>query len=308
MTPPFPVLLPLLALGQLASLAAAFVLFSTGPWGVVLALLLPPAWAALAVLSWRLRHRLGEERRKNDALAGLNAELGRSNDELERFAGLVSHDLKEPLRNISSYVQLLQRRYQGRLDEDADSFIGHAVAGVRRMETLIGELLALSRIGGGQRGTASIQAGAAVSIALAHLKVPISEAQAVIEVAHLPVVAADPQQLISLFQNLIGNAVKYRRDDARPLIRVGCTEQDEEWEFFVADNGIGIPPDQLSRVFDLFVRLGTGKAAGTGLGLAMCRKVVERHGGRIWAENAPGQGSTFRFTLPKAPLECDDIR
>lgn len=278
------------------SLLAAFVLAGTGPFGLALALLLLAAWAAAAFLCWRELDRL---KRGQGHLSGLNAELIRSNDDLEQFAAMVSHDLKEPLRGVSSYVQLLERRYRDELDDEARSFIGHAVAGVRRMEALIAELLAFSRIGSGGRGQTEIQAGAAVSTALAHLKGAIAEAQAVIDVGSLPVVAADPQQLVSLFQNLVGNAVKYRRDDVRPEIRVGCVERGDCWEFFVKDNGIGIAPEHQDQVFGLFRRAGKTGRAGTGIGLAMCRKVVERHGGRIRVDSTPGKGSTFYFTLPK---------
>ena len=253
---------------------------------------------ALAVACWR---GLEREQRESSDLAGLNRELERSNADLEQFAYIASHDLKEPLRNIASYVQLLQRRYQGKLDPDADAFIGYTVDGVRRMQAIISELLAYSRIGTGQLTRVPVQAGILVSAALAHLKGVIAEAQAVVEVkGPLPVVMADNVQLGSLFQNLIGNALKYRRDDVRPEVVIGCESRGEWWEFYVADNGIGIDAQYHRQIFDLFRRLHPrDRFPGTGIGLAICQRVVERHGGRIWVESEAGRGSTFRFTLPK---------
>lgn len=252
----------------------------------------------LAVLVWRA---LTREHRETADLANLNRDLERSNADLEQFAYIASHDLKEPLRNIASYVQLLQRRYQGRLDPDADAFIGYTVDGVRRMQAIINELLAYSRIGTGQLTLVPVQAGILVSTALAHLKGVIAEAQAAVEVkGPLPVVEADAAQLGSLFQNLIANALKYRRDDVRPEVVVGCDDRGEQWEFYVRDNGIGIDAQYHRQIFDLFKRLHPrDRYPGTGIGLAICQRVVERHGGRIWVESSAGHGSTFRFTLPK---------
>ncbi|NFV79456.1 sensor histidine kinase [Magnetospirillum aberrantis] len=256
---------------------------------------------ALAVACWR---GLEREQRESSDLAGLNRELERSNADLEQFAYIASHDLKEPLRNIASYVQLLQRRYQGKLDPDADAFIGYTVDGVRRMQAIISELLAYSRIGTGQLTLVPVQAGILVSSALAHLKGVIAEAQAAVEVkGPLPVVMADNVQLGSLFQNLIGNALKYRRDDVRSEVVIGCESRGEWWEFYVADNGIGIDAQYHRQIFDLFRRLHPrDRFPGTGIGLAICQRVVERHGGRIWVESVVGQGSTFRFTLPKVRM------
>ncbi len=255
----------------------------------------------LTGLSAAILRGLARERRQSADLADLNRDLERSNADLEQFAYIASHDLKEPLRNIASYVQLLQRRYHGRLDPDADAFIGYTVDGVRRMQAIINELLAYSRIGTGQLTLVPVQAGILVSTALAHLKGVIAEAQAAVEVkGPLPVVEADAAQLGSLFQNLMANALKYRRDDVRPEVVVGCEERSEHWEFYVRDNGIGIDGQYHRQIFDLFKRLHPrDRYPGTGIGLAICQRVVERHGGRIWVESEAGKGSTFRFTLPK---------
>lgn len=265
---------------------------------VVIALLSLVVLAAGAV---RLNARLLAEHRDLDRLSSMNRNLERSNADLEQFACMASHDLKEPLRNVASYVQLLQRRYQGQLDADADAFIGYAVEGVRRLQAIIDDLLTYARSGSGPLRLAPVQTGALVSAALTHLREHIGIAQAAIEVqGPLPVVEADAGLLSSLFQNLIGNAVKYRRPEARPEITIGCQDQGEDWRFFVQDNGIGIDPAHSAQIFQLFTRLHPkDRYPGTGIGLAMCQKAVERHGGAIWVESSPGQGATFFFTLPK---------
>ncbi|MBC7953195.1 MAG: hypothetical protein H7Z12_15415 [Rhodospirillaceae bacterium] len=257
--------------------------------------------AAMLALTTILVRELARERRTSTDLVNLNRDLARSNADLEQFAYVASHDLKEPLRNIASYVQLLQRRYQGRLDPDADAFIGYTVDGVRRMQSIINELLAYSRIGTGELTLVPVQAGILVSTALAHLKGVIAEAQAAVEVkGPLPVVEADAAQLGSLFQNLIGNALKYRSEDVRAEVAIGCEDRVTQWAFYVQDNGIGIDAQYHSQIFDLFKRLHPRDSyPGTGIGLAICQRVVERHGGRIWVESEPGRGSTFWFSLPK---------
>lgn len=251
----------------------------------------------LALLGREMRR----EREASAALRQVNRELGRSNADLEQFAYVASHDLKEPLRNIASYVQLLQRRYQGRLDEDADAFIGYTVDGVRRLQMIINELLAYSRIGTGPLHLLPVQTGGLLSAVLANLKTAIAEAGAAVEVVgRMPVVNGDSGQLSSLFQNLIGNGLKYRRDDVRPEITVSVADSGAFWRFSVADNGIGIDPLYHKQIFELFKRLhGRARYSGTGIGLAVCQRVVERHGGEIWVESQPGLGATFHFTLPK---------
>jgi signal transduction histidine kinase len=263
--------------------------------------LLLVSWVLMGALAWLLYRELMREHRIAEALESANRDLQRSNTDLEQFAYIASHDLKEPLRNIASYVQLLQRRYQGQLDADADAFIGYTVEGVQRMQTIISELLSYSRIGTGELALVPVQAGILVSTALAHLKGVIAETQSVIEIeGQLPVIEGDAALLGSLFQNLIGNALKYRRDDVRPMIQIGCQDRGSTWEFHVTDNGIGIEQEYLGQIFDLFRRLHPrDRYSGTGIGLAICQRVVERHGGRIWCESLPGQGSSFRFTIPK---------
>ena len=256
---------------------------------------------SLAALALLLAREMRREREVSAALAQANRELSRSNADLEQFAYVASHDLKEPLRNIASYVQLLQRRYQGRLDEDADAFIGYTVDGVRRLQMIIDELLVYSRIGTGRLTRGVVQTGGVLSVALANLKTAIAEAGAAVEVkGPLPVVTGDAGQLSSVFQNLIGNGLKYRRDDVRPELTVWAEDDGAFWRFGVADNGIGIDPQYHRQIFELFKRLhGRDRYTGSGIGLAVCQRVVERHGGEIWVESRPGQGATFRFTLPK---------
>jgi light-regulated signal transduction histidine kinase (bacteriophytochrome) len=239
------------------------------------------------------------EQKLAEAELALRAEeLARSNGELERFAYVASHDLQEPLRMVASYTQLLQRRYAGRLDADADEFIGYAVDGAHRMQRLIRDLLEYSRVGTHGKAPAPIDAGAALDNALANLHGAITEGGIQVERGPLPVVAADETQLAQLFQNLIGNAIKFRQGDA-PRVSVSAQRVGPEWQFTVADNGIGIEPQYGERIFVLFQRLHTREEyPGTGIGLAICKKIVERHGGRIWVESEAGNGSTFRFTLP----------
>jgi PAS domain S-box-containing protein len=225
-------------------------------------------------------------------------ELRRSNAELERFAYVASHDLQEPLRMVGNYVQLLGKRYKGRLDSDADEFIGFALDGALRMQRLIEDLLAYSRVG--TRGTelAPTDAAAALERALTNLTLAIAEAGAVVTHDPLPVVAGDPGQLEHVFLNLIGNALKFRGDQP-PQVHVTSTQVDGEWRFSVRDNGIGIDPQYFDRIFVIFQRLHAREEyPGTGIGLAITKRIIERHGGRIWVESQPGQGATFSFTLP----------
>jgi len=231
-------------------------------------------------------------------VAERTAALQRSNQELEQFAYVASHDLQEPLRMVANYTQLLAKRYQGKLDAKADTFIEYAVDGATRMQTLIKDLLSLSRVGSRGAEFAPTDVGKAVRQALDNLQMSIAESHARIDCGPFPTLMADGAQLVQLFQNLIGNAIKYRTDRP-PAVRVTASLNGGDWVFEVADNGIGFDPKQTDRIFMIFQRLHTRQEfSGTGIGLAVCKKIVERHGGRIWADSKPGVGSTFSFTIP----------
>jgi PAS domain S-box-containing protein len=239
-----------------------------------------------------------ETRRAEEKLNQTMAELTRSNTELEQFAYVASHDLQEPLRMVASYTQLLARRYKGKLDEDADEFIGYAVDGATRMQQLINDLLAYSRVGTRGKPFESTDCEEILNKALINLHVAIGENNAVVTHDQLPTVMADPVQLTQLFQNLIGNAIKFHGDN-RPEVHVGAQRNCSDWFFSVRDNGIGIDPNDHERIFLIFQRLhGRKEYPGTGIGLTICRKIVDRHKGRIWVESQSGQGATFHFTIP----------
>ncbi|HEY9641787.1 MAG TPA: ATP-binding protein, partial [Coleofasciculaceae cyanobacterium] len=225
-------------------------------------------------------------------------ELSRSNAELQQFAYIASHDLQEPLRMVTSYLQLLERRYKGQLDADADDFIGFAVDGASRMKTLINDLLCYSRVGTHGKPFQAIDCSRIVKQAIANLKIALEESNATITYDDLPEVLGDPGQLTQLFQNLLGNAVKFR-GKALPTVHIGVERQGEAWLFAVRDNGIGIESQYAERIFVIFQRLHQrAQYPGTGIGLAICKKIVERHGGKIWLQSELGKGSTFYFTLP----------
>jgi PAS domain S-box-containing protein len=240
-----------------------------------------------------------ERKQAEAALREAHEELKRSNAELEQFAYVASHDLQEPLRMVSSYTQLLLRRYGEKFDADAKEFMAYIVDGAGRMKQLIEDLLAYSRVGTKGKDFKPVEVAGALRRATINLRAAIEEAGASVSADPLPTVPADEMQLAQLFQNLIGNALKFR-SAAVPRVHVSGSEKPLEWEFEVRDNGIGIEAQYFERIFLVFQRLhNKGEYPGTGIGLAICKKVVERHGGRIWVDSKPGAGSVFHFTLPK---------
>ncbi|AKB12752.1 PAS domain S-box-containing protein [Methanosarcina thermophila] len=233
-------------------------------------------------------------------------ELARSNAELEQFAYVSSHDLQEPLRMIASYLQLLQRKYQGKLDEKADKYIYFAVDGASRMQNLINDLLEFSRVTTRAKEFEPTDCESILDQVISDLEIPIKENEASISYGKLPVVMADSTQLTQVFQNLISNAIKFRSEKA-PEIEISAKKKDNEWLFAVKDNGIGIESKFSERIFEVFKRLNKREEyPGTGIGLSICKKIVERHGGRIWVESVPGEGSVFYFTLPIIPVKSHD--
>ena len=224
--------------------------------------------------------------------------MTRSNADLEQFAYVASHDLQEPLRAVVSYLQLFERRYKGQIDEKADKYITHAVSGGQRMQELINGLLAYSRISTRGKVLEPIDSTVVMNNAVHNLHRIITENNAVITHDPLPVVKVDDVQLLQVFQNLIGNAIKYR-DTPTPTVHIGAQLTGDHWLFSVSDNGIGIDMQYADRIFTIFQRLHTRKKyEGIGVGLAVCKKIIERHGGKIWVESELGKGSTFYFTLP----------
>ena len=225
-------------------------------------------------------------------------ELKNSNQELQSFAYTLSHDLQEPLRMISSYMQLLKRRYKGKLEQDADEFIAYAMDGAKRMSAMIDGLLQYSRVETQGEPFSLHDLDEVLDEALANLRLIIEDSTAEVDKNPLPTLATDASQMQRLFQNLIGNALKFR-GDVSPRVRIEAERHGAEWVFSIADNGIGIPPEQAERIFNMFQRLHTREEyPGMGIGLAVCKRIVERHGGRIWVESELGNGCTFFFTLP----------
>jgi PAS domain S-box-containing protein len=247
----------------------------------------------------KITRDITERREAEERLQATLAELKRSNEELEQFAYVASHDLQEPLRMVSSYTQLLAERYGEQLDDKARKFIDYAVDGAVRMQRLINDLLTYSRVSRRNSAIDTVEAETALNEALRNLGSSIEESRAVVSYGHLPTVRADATQLCQLFQNLIGNAIKFR-SAALPQISISAQSLDSTWCFSVRDNGIGIDPQYAEKVFVIFQRLHTRQEyPGTGIGLAICRRIVERHGGRLWFDSEPGGGTAFHFTLPK---------
>jgi PAS domain S-box-containing protein len=263
-------------------------------------IMLSPLESTDGVLVTAAIRDITERRRSEEHLVKTVWELKRSNDELQQFAYVSSHDLQEPLRMVSSYTQLLAKRYKGRLDSDADEFIAFAVDGCNRMQGLIQDLLAYSRAGTSERELRKVPSESALRKALTNLRIMIKQSGAVVTHDALPTVRADETQLTQVFQNLVGNAIKYRRAED-PRVHVSAARNGgNEWTFSVGDNGLGIDPQYFERIFVLFQRLhGRDEFEGTGIGLAICKKIVERQGGRIWVESQPEKGSTFYFALPE---------
>jgi PAS domain S-box-containing protein len=250
-------------------------------------------------LNARLEQRVAERTRE---LRDANEALRQSNDDLSQFAYAASHDLQEPLRMVSLYGQLFQKRYAGQLDQEADRFLGFIISGAQRMELLLRDLLAYSQTGSDEDPAVEVDCTEALSKVTLNLQASIDQSKAVVSWTPLPKVRAHEFRIVQLFQNLIGNAIKYRGVDP-PVICVTAERKDDVWLFCVEDNGIGIEPQYAQQVFGIFKRLHGHRFPGTGIGLAICQRIVERYSGRIWVEPAVGGGSRFYFTLPLVSIE-----
>lgn len=258
--------------------------------------------AELARANAALRAEVVERKRVEEQIQQKSLELERSNKELEQFAYIASHDLQEPLRMVSSYLQLLQQRLAGKLDADATDFMGYVTEGADRMRALIRDLLEYSRVGRKAKQVAAVDTATVLGNVLTNLEPTIKETEARITHGPLPTITADETELTQLFQNLIGNALKFHGRHP-PKVRIEAAHNNAEWVFSVRDNGIGIDPQYADRVFVVFQRLhNRDKYPGTGIGLAICKKIVERHGGRIWVESQADEGATFYFSIPDHPV------
>jgi light-regulated signal transduction histidine kinase (bacteriophytochrome) len=254
----------------------------------------------LAAVNDALRAEITARTRAEDALTQYTVKLQQSNEDLQQFAYIVSHDLQEPLRMVQTYVRLLAQRYQDQLDARAQEFCGFAVDGAQRMQQLLQDLLAYTRVDGTAPELAAVDCEALLTRTLRDLHLALAENQAEVTCDSLPTVRGNAQHLGLVFQNLLGNALKFR-SAALPRIHLSARREGTRWLLSVSDNGIGIDPHQAERIFQIFQRLHTRtEYPGTGIGLTICKKIVEYHGGRIWVESALGQGATFFFTLPAA--------
>jgi len=250
-----------------------------------------------------------ERKRAEEALIKKSEELTRSNSDLAQFAYAASHDLQEPLRTITSFVQLLQKRYHGKLDPDADEFIDFIVGGTKRMQQLINDLLTYSRVNTRRGPLSPMKIEDVLQKAMQNLRYVQEEVKGTVIYEEMPSIVADEPQMTQLFQNLIGNALKFHGVEA-PRVEISAAKEGTDWMFSVRDNGIGIDPQYKDRIFEIFQRLHTREEySGTGIGLAIAKKIVQRHGGRIWVDSEPGKGTTFRFTIPamidRDPSEVD---
>jgi light-regulated signal transduction histidine kinase (bacteriophytochrome) len=256
----------------------------------------------------QLRARLAEAKEtlerhvaeRTAALRQATEELTRSNQDLQQFANAAGHDLQEPLRAITGFMKLLEKNYGPQLDAEARQFIGFSVDGAQRMSDLIRDLLAYSRVHRKGKAPEPVDAETCLAAALANLDAGIREADARVTHDRLPTLTVDGSQLTQLLQNLIGNAIKFRSPERPCLVHVGADQEEGQWVLSVRDNGIGIAPRHHDRIFEIFQRLHTReKYPGTGIGLAICKRIVERHGGRIWVQSQPGEGTTFWFSIPR---------
>jgi len=261
------------------------------------------AWFSISVYSTEREYfaavfdNITERKRAEDALKKRTEELARSNAELEQFIYIASHYLQEPLRTVSNFSQLLAKRYKGELDAKADPFIGFIVDGTTRMQQMIDDLLEYSRVSTRTKPFESTDCETVLDQALANVKEAVEESGALVTHDPLPTVMADASQLVQLFQNLLSNAIKFRKE--KTSITVSAVQRRNEWLFSVKDNGIGIAPEFMEHIFKMFEHEhASTEYPGTGVGLAICKKIVERHGGRIWVESEQGKGSTFYFTIP----------
>ncbi|MBF0375735.1 MAG: hypothetical protein HQL39_20285, partial [Alphaproteobacteria bacterium] len=278
--------------------AGVLALLVAGTLGLIA--ILRPMAGKILVGANVLRHQVEELEQVRADLELKTRKLAESNADLEQFAYVASHDLREPLRTVMSFAQLLRRRYEGRIDAEADEFLGFIVEGAHRMRTRIDDLLAYSRLERAAVEIGPVDLGEAVAGALANLRQTIDESGAVIEAESLPVVQADRRQLVWMFQNLLSNAIKFATPGVPPRIRLWAEKQAGGWRISVADNGIGIPTEGRERLFEIFQRLhASPEIEGNGIGLAMCRRIVERHGGAISADSEPGRGSVFHVLLPQ---------
>jgi light-regulated signal transduction histidine kinase (bacteriophytochrome) len=254
--------------------------------------------AQLAEARQALQAEIAERKRAEDELQRTTDQLERSREDLSQFAYAASHDLQEPLRAVRGFVELLQRSYQGKLDAAADEYIAFAVDGASRMQRMVDDLLSYSRVGTHGKPLEPVDCNRVVDQAVADLETAVAEHSAVVTREELPTVTADRRQLVQLFRNLVDNAIKFRSDEP-PRVHISARRAEREWAFSIRDNGLGIDPKYAERVFIIFRRLHEPeKYPGTGAGLAIAKRIVQRHGGRIWVESEPEKGATFSFTMP----------